>query len=110
MKIVNRKEFLAMPAWTLFAKYRQYSIGELEIKGDTRIGIDYDSAQISDSVDAEDTEGRIAKLEACEAGASIDIDTNTYQRDALFDEDQLFAIYENKDIEKIIESLRECIK
>ena len=110
MKIVNRKEFLAMPAWTLFAKYRPYSIGELEIKGDTRIGVDYESAQIADSVDSEDTEDRISKLELCEAGASIDIHANTYQRDAMFDEDQLFAIYENKDIEKIIESLQECIK
>jgi hypothetical protein len=110
MKIVNRAQFLAMPANTVYAKYEPCSMGHLEIKGDSIGQIDFFSQQITDAVGANDSSEFVGLLQESErTGASVPMDFNCMYRDGLFDEDQLFAVFETRDVEKLIERLKRCL-
>lgn len=99
MKIVDRKTFLALPAETLFSKYEPCVFGPLEIKGDTISQIDFFSQQIADSVRCHDS-GEFNKIlfDAEKNGTSFAMDFNLEGRDGLFDDNQLFAVWEPSDI------------
>lgn len=107
MKILNRKEFLLLPENTLFAKYHPCVIGELAIKGET-FGNDFYVQSIADSIEANDTGEFIEKLAAAENGEDIRLDLNCEGRDGMFDDDQLFMVYDKQDVEAIIKRLSVC--
>jgi len=109
MKIVNKNEFLLMPENTLFAKYYPCVIGSLQIKGES-IANDFYVQYISDSIDANDTSDFIDKLESAEKGETIMLDLNIQSRDGLFDDNQLFVVYDNQDVTQIIERLKLCLE
>ncbi len=101
MKIVNRKEFLSLPAGTLFAKYAPCCFESINIKGETLTSNDFLSSELF-------TFPMFG--ESCammELGESVDIETDCLCRDGLFDDEQLFAVFENSDIEKLIAKLKE---
>ena len=102
MFIVNRKTFLAMPEGTVFAKYEPCIFGELMVKGET-----WTNDFLYQSFGWIDTDGEpfvvLSKMEKSQV-ISCPVDVST-RRDGLFDEDQLFAIYENEDIRAIVNAL-----
>lgn len=109
MKIVNRKEFLALPENTLFAKCGDHDIGELHIKGET-MGNDFVSASFK-GYEYEEASDFCSKFDKM-VEEKIQLPFAPYDdacRDGLFDEDQLFMIYDKEDIKKIIEMLQQCI-
>lgn len=53
MRIVNRQQFLAMPAGTVYAKYEPCSFEDLCIKGDS-LPNDWFYQQIVDAIDVHD--------------------------------------------------------
>jgi hypothetical protein len=108
MKIVDRKTFLAMPAGTVYSKYKPSVFDAIEIKGESYPD-DFWSTQISDSVKARDTGEMFAQLEKAEAGESVELDFNTCYRDGLFDANQLFAVWDRADVEALIERLKGCL-
>jgi hypothetical protein len=107
MRIVNRKEFLALPSGTIFLKYAPINFGELCIKGGTTTSDDFFYVPIP-SADCFDT------AEFCELFGnaqkdnlfSIPLDFETESRDGLWDQDQLFAVFEKKDIKQFIKVLK----
>ncbi len=99
MKIVNREQFLAMPAGTIYAKGERWLFNGLEVKGESHpndwwsldpswIGGD----KVEDSCDAFD-----ALEDMLKNGASYPMSCSQ-SRDGLFDEDDLFLIFEEKDL------------
>lgn len=110
MIILNREEFLDIESDVVFAKYNQRRMfGELKIKTLEHDG-DFLYQNILE-VDAEGLDDLIEILgEAIENKTSIKLDNNRTYRDGLFERDQLFAVYEKKDLKKLIKRLKEVLK
>jgi len=106
MRIVGLDDFLLLPAGTVFAKYRPQIFGELCVKGDSISESSdffyrpiwepyaYSSGELHDVLVA--AEGRKAEVQ---------IDTDCWQRDGLYEYDQLFAVFSGDEVAKIAESL-----
>jgi hypothetical protein len=110
MKIVNRKEFLKMPIGTVFSEFDGYNFNDMLVKHETIDNgiedIDYwEMSMIANLKNKEgddycDTLERIMK-EPVETEISLG-------RNGLFDQDQLYAIYETEDIDLLIQILRDA--
>ena len=102
MYIANRKTFLEMPEGTVFAKYQPCIFGELMVKGET-----WSNDFLYQSFGWIETDEEpfivLSKMEKSQV-VRCPVDTSM-RRDGLFDEDQLFAIYETEDIKAIINTL-----
>ena len=110
MKIIDRKTFLNMPTNTLFSKYEPCCFWMLSIKGESVGNNDFYCNTIADSILSDSSEDFIDILiRAQKTGCSIDMDLNTEGRDGLYDDNQLFAVWEKKDIKDLIKRLRECL-
>jgi hypothetical protein len=110
MKIVNRKTFLGAPVGTVFTKYQPCFFGDMRIK-DSSLKNDFCYQEIIGSIDADDPQELMDKLHASEAqGKSVDIDLDCLSRDGYFDDDQLFAVWERGDVEKLIQRLQKCLE
>lgn len=98
MRIVNRKQFLELPEGVLFSKYAPCYFENIMIKGES-LPNDFCYQQIVDAVKCHDSNEYGDILDrACETGESFDLDFCCQGRDGCFDEDQLFAVWEQKDI------------
>lgn len=115
MKIVDRKAFLEMPANTLYAKYGHCYFDDLHIKGESIVGhegelIDWFYQDIAGALATANSIEWTDKLFAShEGGTSIEMDFNCEGRDGCFDKEQLFAIYEKKDVVALIARLSETL-
>lgn len=109
MKIVDRKTFLSLPAETLFSKYEPCVFGDLCIKGDTLGSNDFAYQQIADAIACNDSGEFADKLLAAErTGGSVALDLDCQGRDGLFDDDQLFVVWEPADVAALIARLSKC--
>lgn len=112
MKILDRKQFLALPSGVLYSDFR-YSVMEgLYIKYDTTAGGDWVKLSFLDSPftfteDYSDIHEIYEKSH--KEGASFIMDYDCTVRDGLYEEDDLFAVYEKEDLIKLIEFLNECV-
>jgi hypothetical protein len=110
MRIVNRKEFLALPSGTVFQKFTPCVFGDLQIKG-SNCGEDDFADLVIPEVDANSCSEMDAILHKAEEDSSFsfDLDFECYGRDGEFQQDQLFAVWERKDIEGLIGVLTKCL-
>lgn len=105
MKILDRKQFLALPSGVLYSKFR-YSIMEgLYIKYDTTAGGDWVNVSLIDSPltftgDYSDMDEIYEKSH--KEGTSFELDYEATARDGLYEDEQLFAVYEKEDFVKLI--------
>lgn len=110
MKIVNRKVFVALKEGIVFSTYQPQVFGELCIKGESiNDGQDFYYQPLNDSLEDDGSADRSQKLDAAESGESIDIDLHYESRDGMFDDRQLYAIWEQKDVEQLISRLNEAL-
>ena len=100
MKVVNRKEFLAMPAGTLYTEFEPCCVNGLAIKHDTLDnGDDWFYTEL------------IASSAACDGlvemndGKELLYSSNWQGRDGAFDQDQLFIVYSPADIQAFADTL-----
>src|SRR4051812_9857957 len=104
MKIVDRKTFLDMPPGTVFAKFGplpSYVFGDVMIKGETSSNDFWMQPFIS--IDADDTSDWAEEIEqSITTGHSIGLDLDYEVRDGLFENDQLFAVWEHADVKGLI--------
>lgn len=108
MKIVNLDEFRKLPAGTLFMNYEPCVFGDLCAKGETW-EYDFLAENITCEIDADDCGDFSHKLhEAEKNGTSIFIDFDCPSRDGMFNNEQLFAVYEKQDIAMLIDKLNRC--
>lgn len=108
MKIINMTEFRKLPPFTLFAKYRPYCFGDLEIKGATWPSDFITSGSLSGCVLRQKGEEFFEIMERMENGESVPFDPEDCGRDGLFDKAQLFAVWEKSDVENLIGLLEKC--
>lgn len=110
MRIVNRKEFLALPSMTLYSKYAPCYFEDLQIKGETWPH-DFLTHQVADAIKCTSSENFSDKLFcAQETGCSLEMDWTCWGRDGCFDEDQLFAVWETDDLKGLIGMLSKCLE
>lgn len=108
MKIVDRKTFLAMPPNTVFAKFKPDIFEELCIKFESYEN-DFRYMQINDSIEG-NCEALHNSLEDCvKNGTNLPIAFESAFRDGLFDDDQLFAVWDSKDILALVRALNRCV-
>ena len=106
MKIVNLEVFRKLPEGTIYSKYTPTVFDGLKIKGETW-EYDFLYQELIGNIDANSSE---EFNEICEKSQTEDIDLpldfDCYERDGLFEKNQLFAIYNEKDIEALINRLK----
>jgi hypothetical protein len=112
MRIVNRKEFLELPKNTLYSKFELYQMGALLIKGETVADADFYTQNIADAIDGDYCEN----LGKAIAGEEIQLDFDCEIHDRLFDEGelldevQLYAVWSQADVKRLIARLSECVE
>lgn len=108
MRIVDRETFLEMPEGTVFRKYEPMVFGYLCVKGETYEGGRGDFRYYAlDDIEADDPDNGDELLRKMHDDPDMEADIGFYSyRDGLFDEDQMFAVYSMKDVERICEFLR----
>jgi hypothetical protein len=99
MQIVDRKTFLEMPANTIFSKYSPCSFGDLQIMGGAYGENDFLCASFADAIKVDDSNRFLSVLlRAQESGEEVRMEFENYGRDGLYDNDQLFAVWDQIDV------------
>jgi hypothetical protein len=111
MKIINLDQFIALPAGTVFAKYKPCYFEDLCIKGDSILETkDFFYQDIVGAIDAGDSgEWSDLLFKSQETGASLAMDFQCQGRDGCFEADQLFAVWERQDVQSLITRLGEAL-
>ncbi len=114
MRIVNRDTFIALPSGTVFSKYEPCCFGAVKIKGASMVfdggGNDFADQAINDAIECDSSEDFMAKLEdSRQTGKSLAMDFDFQGRDGCYEDDQLFAAWEKKDVVALIERLKETL-
>lgn len=114
MKIVNRADFLRLPKNTAYLKCKgvvAYDFSELEIKvSDTADG--WGNDWITDNLFTFAQEPFNDNAKGFKLGDEFRWDENQTIRDGLYDTDEetMYAILDNEDIELVIKKLSACLK
>ena len=107
MKIVKKEDFLKLPIGTLYSEYEPDMIHGLFIKQESVEGsrghfIDYFFIDLVACVPSQGADSRIVFLtEKLSTGESFDV-IYEGKRDGVFDDDQLYLIYEEKDVRDLL--------
>ena len=110
MKIVNLETFLKLPSGTLFIK-RDYCAGLCIKEESIHESNDFFYMDTTDAIECEGDIERERIFHTSElTGKSFNMDFETGMRDGAFDDDQMFMIFENKDVIELINKLKECKK
>lgn len=109
MRIINLKQFRESPKGTVFMKYVPCSFGELNMKGETW-EYDFLLQNLVSEIKCESSnqESNILDKAENDNAYSVDLDLDCFSRDGCFEDDQLFAVYEQKDIDNLIQELKTC--
>lgn len=111
MKILNREQFLKLDHEVLFSKYAPCWFDSLQIKVETYGINDFIYQDIAESVDCEDSNEFVEILHnAAQDGNSFSINLDCTSRDGMFDEDQLFVVWDKEDVLKLIDRLIIVVK
>lgn len=106
MRIVDRKTFLAMPIGTVYQKYQPCCFDALMIKGETCASNDWFEQEIGGNiVGTNNSEEFFTACEAMQRGETRAIDFDIQGRDGLFDNEQLFAVWDRDDVTNLIARL-----
>jgi hypothetical protein len=112
MKIMNRKAFLTLPAGTVYAKYSSLGCwGDLAVKMDsTRHDDWYHYDLLNGWGGCDNSDQFMDKVRQCEKGqAELRNDLECEGRDGLFEEDELFVVYDRTDILQLVNKLQELL-
>jgi len=104
MKIVSFEEFLKLPTGTVYQEWKPHIMGEVCIKQDsTNLKSDffYSNITIQPSLPGEDQDA------ICKFDFFGFVHDDTISRWGMFDEEQLFLLYDDIDVDKMIEMLKD---
>lgn len=110
MKIINRKQFLKAPEGTIYSEFKPCIIDGLYIKNES-LDNDWYYQDLISSIDCNDSGEYADKLFKSKNNPEYELrqDYNVSQRDGLFDEEQLFLIYDKDDVVKLMKTLFETL-
>lgn len=113
MRIVGRKEFLAMPEGTIYQGFTPNMFSDLEVKHQTIFlkgeAKDYIYANLT--ADFETPEGKDLHdvlFDAVDKGITVPISFEETARSGLYD-DGLYAVWDKEDVQGLIDKLKECL-
>jgi len=99
-----------MPEYTLYSTYEPCFFGPLSIKGESWES-DFLEMPLHTAIECEGSDDFFDILEDAEKNnKSIKMDLEAYGREGMFDEEQLYVVWEKEDVEKLIGVLNKCIK
>lgn len=107
MKIINRTEFLKLPPYTLYCKCDEYgNANAIEVKYDNCGTNDWVCQELTniESHDCGERSDRLSQMIDSDK-VSYPLEMDCAGRDGLYDDDQLFLIYEQADVKKLISHL-----
>lgn len=108
MKIINKEQFLKLPEGILFNEFKPLYFNYLNVKGETW-DKDYIEMDLIGNIEADSSTEWADKVEdALESGQSLKLDFDSWGRNGMFDKDQLYAVYEQEDIDALIQFLKGC--
>jgi hypothetical protein len=110
MKIVNRDTFLALPEGTFFTTYYPQVFGDLRVKGKTSNinPFKYDFQSIG-SIDSDKSEEQFDILfDAQKNGSSFKLDLNYGDHESVYDDTELFAVWELDDVRQLKGLIDSC--
>lgn len=110
MKIINLKEFLKLPEGTVYVKFDPVIFDELSVKESSISNLDWIYSPIVnvDAIDSTDIYGITNK--SLVEGSSFNLDINSTTREGMYDESQLFTVYEKSDVKQLIQKLNESLE
>ena len=115
MRIIKKSEFYLLPSGTLFSEYQPCIFTGLKIKGDTcyrdnGTPFDYYEMDLTDCMEWDDSGDRFEKLDKAQEDSSysLKLDLECEGRNGMYDDDQLYAVYESDDIAGLISKLQSC--
>lgn len=112
MKIITRKQMLSMPDQTLYWEYEPCCFDKLRVKrGDPDPeGIDF-ACDDMDQIKCTGSSDMFEILDdAKNNSTSFDMNLEYTGRDGMFEDKQLYVVYEQEDILQLIERLKKCLK
>jgi len=118
MKIVNKEVFLNMPSGTLYSEFiPDDSFSGFNIKYDTiyrgdnkDYPIDWYYMELSDFDDCDDSNGRYKRIDnMINYGAEYPLLLDASSRDGMYEDNQMFAVYDKYDIIRLIDVLKGLI-
>lgn len=114
MKIVNKQDFYKLPEGTIYSDYEPCVFDGLKVKQSTIYDknkpIDFIFESLIGNIDAESSGHFVDILgEAEKQGVSMVLDFDCGERDGLYEETALYAVYEKTDIEHFISKLMKSI-
>ena len=100
-----------MKAGTVYSKYEPCVFHGLYVKADEpgNYKDDWLYDDLIGAINADSSEDFTDKCEAMERGESVKMDFEQTGRDGLFDNNQLYAIYETDDIKELINRLSKSL-
>ena len=102
-KIINKQAFLKMPVNTIYREYQPCIMGDLEIKGDS-LDNDFWVQDLSNT----NTDDVCSMVKMLESG-NVEFDLDCESRDGGFNDDQLYLIYDKKDVEQLFNRVAKCL-
>lgn len=110
MKIVNKEQFLKLPAGTLYSRYAPCIVEGLERKQETISTNDWFFDSFIGNIKCSSSDEFVKQCDIAATGIDVPLDYGTYgaERDGLYDEHELFAVYSSNDIYQLIEALKQC--
>lgn len=110
MKVVNRNTFLTMPAGTVFQKYSSLgNLGDLEVKACTpgKWTPDFLSCSLTSPwpKGPQNSDELFEKWDKIEKEEEFTFEYEIGSRDGLYEEDQLFCVYDKSDVQALIDTL-----
>lgn len=110
MKILTRKEFVEMPAGTVFSTYEPCVFRGLYIKHDTWKfdggGSDFIEARLFGEFDAQHSDEYFEFCKRMETGEDIPQSFEETSREGLFDDNMMYAVFSKEDVENLIKTLQ----
>lgn len=107
MKIYNRTDFLNLPDKTVYCKILNgvQGFGDIEIKEESW-DVDWYSSTLNIHMNAPFEEcGEFPAL-----GDEFTFDLEGLSRDGLYEREELYAVFDNNDINSMIDKLKTCLK
>jgi flavodoxin len=108
MKIINKQEFYDLPENILYSNYDPCVISGLKIKKKTiynqeKEAIDYTYIDLIGNIECDGSDDFFEILENSNKNKiNFNLDFEIEERDGMFDEEEMFCIYEKKDIERFL--------
>jgi len=113
MKIVSRQALMAMPAKTVYQTYEPCAFGPINVKAETIVfngeAIDWFYVVGIEQPDFEEANNSETWFDACERmerGESIPAYIGVLCRDGLFDDRQLYAVWDSEDVARLVSALQ----